>query len=125
MAAAQKVNKNRAWQPRVVRRRSKNKNSATAWAANRRKYLHRVSMWHRKSNILKNMVSLKTMGSWSPPWKEHQLLIDVRRRETKKRLQRAQTTRTLSKRDQKQFRRRFKNGGRANRHIYTNKDMRM
>ena len=119
MAAAQKVNKKNPWKPRVVRRRIKNKNSATAWAANRRKYLHRVSMWHRKSNILKNV------GPWSPPSKEHQLLTDVRRRETKKRLQRAQTTRALSKRDQKQFRRRSKNRARSNRHIFTNKDMRM
>tara|TARA_B100001059_G_C17297052_1_gene315565 strand:- start:67 stop:426 length:360 start_codon:yes stop_codon:yes gene_type:complete len=119
MSTAQKVNKNRAWQPRVVRRRSKNKNSATAWAANRRKYLYRVSMWHVKSYILKNV------GPWSPPSKAQELLTDVRRRETKKRLQRAQTTRALSKRDQKQFRRRFKNSGRANRHIFTNKDMRM
>ena len=119
MAAAQKVKKNRAWKPQVVRRRIKNKNSATAWAANRRKYLHRVSMWHVKSYILKNA------GPWSPPSKAQQLLTDVRRREAKKRLQRAQTTRALSKRDQKQFRRRFGNRARANRHIYTNKDMRM
>ena len=79
--------------------------------------MYRVSMWNVKSNILKNA------GQWSPPSKAQQLLIDVHRRETKKRLQRAQATRAISKRNPRQFRRR--NRARSNRHIFTNKDMRM
>lgn len=50
---------------------------------------------------------------------------DVRRRESKKRLRRAQMARALSNKNRKQFRRRLGNRGRSNRHIYTNKDMKM
>jgi len=53
------------------------------------------------------------------------LRTDVSRRENKKRLRRAQMARALSNKHHKQFRRRFKNRGRSNRHIYTNKDMKM
>lgn len=47
------------------------------------------------------------------------------RHEAEKRLHRAQMTRLFSKKYPKQFRRRFKNRARSNRHIYTNKDMKM
>jgi len=53
------------------------------------------------------------------------LRADVSRHESKKRLRRAQMARALSNKNRKQFRRRLGNRGRSNRHIYTNKDMKM
>lgn len=61
----------------------------------------------------------------SPPSEVQQLLIDFRRLEAQKRLFQAQTARAFSMKHRKQFRRRSKNRARSNRHIYTNKDMKM
>lgn len=86
----------------------------------------RASRADKRARYMANLLVWKYgQCSSSPPSQVQQLLIDVRRREAKKRLRQAQTARAFSMKHRKQFRRRSKNRARSNRHIYTNKDMKM
>lgn len=86
----------------------------------------RASQADKRARYMTNLLVWKYGAcSISPPSEWQQLLIDVRRHEAKKRLHQAQTVRAFSMKHRKQFRRRSKNRARSNRHIYTNKDMKM
>ena len=100
----------------VVRRVSDNtkslKSPRTRWVRNRAEYMAPMFMWQWANS-----------GTTRPSVSSQQVISKAYHRESQKRFRRAQMTHKIAQKHRKQYMRQMRNQARANRHIFTMKDM--